>query len=138
MKHLLILGTLLFSLSIFAQSPIGKWDTYDDEDGKKKSTVEIYKVGDKLYGKIIHIYDESKAKDNCTACTGEKNGKPLMGLVIIEGMEKDGDEWEDGNILDPKNGKTYDCKFWMEGNDTLKLRGYVGWFYRTQTWVRKK
>ena len=56
----------------------------------------------------------------------------------MNNLEKDDDEWGDGEILDPNNGKIYDCKIWLEGNDILKVRGYVGFFYRTQTWKRKK
>jgi uncharacterized protein (DUF2147 family) len=52
-------------------------------------------------------------------------------------MVKDEDEYADGEILDPNNGKIYRCKLWLEGKD-LKLRGYLGPFYRTQTWVRVK
>ena len=139
MKNLLItfLVTLCY-LTINAQTPIGKWDTYDDETGEKKSTVEIYKVGDKLYGKIVTIYDKSNANAKCSKCTGNKKDKAIMGMVIINDLEKDGNEWEDGKILDPNNGKVYDCKVWVEDNDILKVRGYIGWLYRTQTWKRLK
>ena len=138
MKKILMISLIICGVSVFAQSPIGKWDTYSDEDGEKKSTVEIYKVGDKLYGKIVHIYDESKKNDLCNNCTGDKKGKPIMGMVIIEGLKKDGEAWEDGKVFDPTKNKYYDCKIWLEGSDNLNLRGYVGWFYRTQTWKRKK
>lgn len=61
MKTLLTLCFVCFSLLyLSAQSPIGKWDTYDDETGEKKSVIEIYKKGDQLYGKIIKIYDKAK------------------------------------------------------------------------------
>ena len=46
------------------------------------------------------------------------------------------EEWKDGTILDPENGSVYDCKLWVEGG-RLKVRGYVAFFYRTQTWVRE-
>ena len=134
---LFILGLFTFSL-VSAQSPIGKWDTYDDEDGKRKSTVEIYEENGKLYGKIVHIYDETKRNNTCTKCSGDKKDKPLMGLVIMENMVQDGDEWEDGEIIKPSNGKTYDCKIWLEGNDVLQVRGYVGFLFKTQTWKRVK
>ena len=137
MKKLLLLSVLIFGTTIFAQSPVGEWDTYSDEDGIKQSTVEIYKVGDKLYGKIVYIYNESKRNDVCDNCTGANKDKPIMGMVIIDGLEKEGVEWGSGKVFDPTKNKYYDCKIWLEGNDTLKLRGYVGWFYRTQTWKKK-
>ena len=59
-------------------------------------------------------------------------------MEIIRDLEKDGDEWEDGTVLDPEKGKIYDCKIWLEDNETLKLRGYVAFFYRTQTWYKVK
>ena len=55
-------------------------------------------------------------------------------MTIVTDMVKDGNEWEDGEILDPKNGKVYDCKMWVE-DGKLKVRGYIAFFYRTQTWL---
>ena len=136
-----LLTSVFLCLSFFftsAQSPVGKWDTYDDETNEKKSVIEIYKVGDKLYGKIIKIHDNTKADAKCTTCTDDKKDKAILGMIIMENLEKDDDEWDDGEILDPNNGKIYDCKIWLEGNDILKVRGYVGFFYRTQTWKRVK
>ncbi|MCB0773090.1 MAG: DUF2147 domain-containing protein, partial [Flavobacteriales bacterium] len=63
-----------------------------------------------------------------------RKGKPVLGLEIIRGMVRDGEEWNDGTILDPDNGKVYDCKLWVEG-DKLKVRGYIAFFFRTQTWL---
>ena len=139
MKKLFTLLLITFSfLSLSAQSPVGKWDTYDDETGKKKSVIEIYKIGEKLYGKIIKIHDQTKADAKCTSCTGNKKDKAIIGMIIMEDLEKDDGEWDDGEILDPNNGKVYDCKIWLESDDVLKVRGYVGLFYRTQTWKRVK
>jgi uncharacterized protein (DUF2147 family) len=60
--------------------------------------------------------------------------KPIVGLEIIRNMEKDGDEYEDGDILDPENGKVYRCKLWVE-EGKLRVRGYISFLYRTQTWL---
>jgi len=51
-------------------------------------------------------------------------------------MKKIGEEYSEGTILDPKNGKVYRCKIWIEEQD-LKLRGYLGPFYRTETWKKE-
>ena len=59
-------------------------------------------------------------------------------MLIINGLEKDGDEYDDGTILDPKKGKVYDCKIWVDESGDLQVRGYVAFFYRTQTWKRVK
>ena len=55
---------------------------------------------------------------------------------MILGMEKVGDEYKNGKILDPENGKVYSCKMWLDSNGDLQVRGYVGIFYRTQTWKK--
>lgn len=56
-------------------------------------------------------------------------------MVIIRNLEKKGNEFKGGDILDPKNGKIYDCKLWVE-NGVLKVRGYVAFLYRTQSWYK--
>ena len=56
-------------------------------------------------------------------------------MEFMEGLIKDDQEYGDGNILDPDNGKVYRCKIWIEDNQ-LKVRGYIGPFYRTQSWLK--
>jgi uncharacterized protein (DUF2147 family) len=132
----LVIG--LSCLSLFSQSPVGRWDTYDDETGEKKSVVEVYEEKGSLFGKIVQIHDVTKASSKCTKCTDERKDALVMGMVIMRDLRKDDEEWSKGEILDPNNGKIYDCKIWMEGVDKLMVRGYVGWFFRTQTWERVK
>ena len=59
-------------------------------------------------------------------------------MQIVRGLEWNGSEWEDGTIVDPENGKTYTVKMWIDASkpDKLNVRGYIGPFYRTQTWTR--
>jgi uncharacterized protein (DUF2147 family) len=139
-KSLLYLGLLLFSLTSFAQTPtvIGKWKTIDDETGKPKSIMEIYEKSGLIYGKVIEILEVENKKRLCTNCTGEDKNKPVLGLVVIKGLNKDGAEYNSGQILDPKNGKLYKCFITLEGKDKLKVRGYIGvsLFGRTQIWQR--
>lgn len=130
----LLLSFILIVSAINAQSIVGKWKTIDDETGKEKSVVEIYKKGDKFYGKIIDIIDASKRNNKCNLCPDSRKDQPILGMEIIKDLEQDGDEFEDGTILDPKNGKIYDCKIWLEDKNTLNVRGYVAFFFRTQTW----
>ena len=145
-KSLLLFSALtIFCVVANAQSPIGVWKTIDDETGKAKSHVEIYERNGKLYGKIIKLLnrgandDPDPVCDQCPTDDARYNQK-IIGMEILKDMEKDGDEWEDGQILDPKKGKVYDCKIWLDEDnpDKLKLRGYVAFFYRTQTWHRVK
>ncbi|TAF34662.1 MAG: DUF2147 domain-containing protein [Cytophagales bacterium] len=120
-----------------AQSVVGTWKTIDDETGKPRSLVQIYEQGGKLYGKITKFFPEPNEEENplCKECKGTKKNQPILGMIIIENLKKNGNEWKSGTILDPKNGSVYDCKIWLEDNE-LKVRGYLGFFYRTQTWVK--
>ncbi|TSE05645.1 MULTISPECIES: DUF2147 domain-containing protein [Aquimarina] len=136
---------LLFVILVFScgvttaqQQIIGKWKTIDDNTGKPRSIVEIYKKGDKLFGKISNILDEAERGNLCVECKGKDYNQPIEGMVIIKGLEKDGNEYEDGTILDPENGKVYRCKIWIDESDpnVLNVRGYIAFLYRTQKWIR--
>ncbi len=135
--YVMILLTLI-SHSIKAQGVLGKWHSIDPDTGAKESVIEIYKTGDKIYGKIIEILKEEDRDKTCIECTGKDKDKPIQGLVIVRGLSKDGDEWTGGKILDPKNGKLYKCYVALDGNNKLKLRGYIGFSLigRTEYWYR--
>ena len=145
MKKLLLLSIIaLFTMSLsFSQSIEGKWKTIDDETGKAKSIVEISIKDGKLYGKIIKLFKAADEDQDpiCNVCPGKRKGQKVIGMTIITGLEKDDNEWEgDDGILDPKDGKLYDCKVWLDedSKNVLNVRGYVGFFFRTQTWHRVK
>ncbi len=133
---------LMFSFlltSIQAQSVFGVWKTIDDEENVEKSHVEIYEENGKLYGKVIKLLEGATAT-HCTPCEGDLQGKPITGLTILYDMEKDGDGYTNGEILDPGTGKTYSCNLELDGPDKLYVRGYLGfsWLGRTQYWYRVK
>jgi uncharacterized protein (DUF2147 family) len=140
MKKILLTFSLiaLTVITATAQDVTGKWKTVDDETGEAKSIVEIYKDNGKIYGKVVEILNPAKKNAVCDKCPGADKGKPIWGLVIIKGLEKDGDEYNDGTIMDPNNGKVYKCYIELDGADKLNVRGYVGFslFGRTQTWSR--
>lgn len=133
------LALMLISAAGYGQtSVLGKWKTIDDETGKEKSVVEIFEKEGSVYGKITRIFLE-KGEDPdplCLECDEEDDRykKKIIGMEIIRNMKKAGTEWTEGTILDPNNGKVYRCKIWLEGKE-LKVRGYLGPFYRTQTWL---
>jgi len=139
MKYFLILLTNLTSCSLLAQSPIGHWETIDDDTGERKSVVEIYETDGVLQGAIRELLVKP-ADTLCDACEGDKKDAPVVGMVIIENMKASGDQWKGGSILDPENGKIYKCLFWLddENTDVLKIRGkhWTG-LYRTQDWHRQ-
>ncbi|MBP6311360.1 MAG: DUF2147 domain-containing protein [Flavobacteriales bacterium] len=134
MRNFLALISLI-SVPLFAQDISGRWTTIDDNTGAKRSVVEITITNGIASGTIVDIHDKTKMDNTCTKCTDDRKDKRILGLPIIRNMKKDGDEWEDGTILDPENGKIYDCKIWLE-DGKLQVRGYVAFFYRTQVWVR--
>ena len=142
MRRSLLVGTLAglltASLAFAAESPVGKWKTIDEKSGKVVSEVELYEQGGKLFGKIVGLTDPINAQGQpkkCSACTGEDKDKPIVGLVIIKGLSPDKDRYKGGTILDPDDGKVYKAEVWQE-DGKLKVRGYLGVFYRTQTWVK--
>lgn len=124
-----------FSLLATAQDITGRWTTVDDNTGQPRSVVQITVKDGVATGHIVDLYDRSRLDKTCEKCTDDRKGQKIVGLEIIRGMRDKGGTWSGGTILDPENGKVYDCKLWVE-DGTLKVRGYVAFFYRTQTWVR--
>ena len=130
-----------FSISAMAQmSPVGVWQTIDDKDGAVKSEIRIVENAGVISGKVDKILDpKSKPGETCEECSDERKGQPILGMEILRGLKKaDGkDLWEGGNILDPNNGKVYRATVTpIEGGKKLQMRGYIGFFYRTQVWNR--
>jgi uncharacterized protein (DUF2147 family) len=122
------------STMLFAQDVCGKWKTIDDKTGEEKSIVKIYEKDGKVYGKIIELLHPDTPDPLCTACPGQLKDKPITGMIIIIGFEEHKGKWEgDKSLLDPEEGKLYDGKIWVE-DGKLQVRGYIGMFYRTQTW----
>ena len=142
MKKLVLsmLCGMMALLSLNAQDEIvGTWKTVDDETGEIKSHVVISKDGDKYKGTVTRLL--LKPEDTvCTECKGDKKGKKIVGMEILNGLKVYKDYWSYGKILDPANGKEYKCSAWMEGDDTIVLRGYIGIsaIGRSQKWHRVK
>lgn len=123
----------------YAQTAIGTWKTIDDKTGKEKSYVKIYETkSGKLQGDVVKILTPGREDAKCTDCKGDRKNKPIAGMTIMWGMEKDGNEWTNGRILDPNSGKEYSCKMKLKDNNTLEVRGFMGisLLGRTQTWYR--
>jgi uncharacterized protein (DUF2147 family) len=142
MKSLLASILLLAgSASAMAQmSPVGLWRSVDDKTGETKAEIRIAESGSGLQGRIEKtLKKDAQADAVCDECTDDRRGKPITGLDIIRGGRKtEGkDLWEGGKILDPENGKEYRASFTpIDGGRKLEVRGYLGPFWRTQTWNR--
>lgn len=140
MTYLLAL-LLTFLVSVPGDPPVvGKWKTIDDKTQKPLSVVEIYEHKGRFYGKVVEIFDPKDRKRTCEKCPGDDKDKPLIGLVVLKGLQKDGDEYNNGKILDPKHGRLYRCYITPQGPDKLKVRGFIGFsaLGRTQYWHRVK
>ena len=118
-------------------SIVGKWKTIDDKTGEPKSIVEIYEKNGKFYGQIkeLFIKEGDNPDPTCDKCPADdpRKDQPTKGMVIIQELVKNNGEYSGGTILDPKEGKIYTCKMWVE-DGKLMVRGYIAFFFRTQTW----
>jgi uncharacterized protein (DUF2147 family) len=120
---------------------LGFW-LNEDEDAH----IEIYKDGDLYNGKIIWLkfpIDEETgvAKLDKHNPDPELQKRPSLGIKLLTDFEWDGDnEWDEGEIYDPKTGKTYNCYVVMKEYDLLKIRGYIGiaLIGKTTYWTRVK
>ncbi|MEM8601224.1 MAG: DUF2147 domain-containing protein [Bacteroidota bacterium] len=136
---LLVALAIGVTLPALAQSPIGRWYTIDDEDGTKKSIVEVYESEGKLNGRIITLIGpEGNTNQICVDCAEGFDGLELDGVVILTGMaDDDGNgEYTGGRITDPKSGKRYKAKMQLNDDGNLEVRGYLGisLLGRTQVW----
>ncbi|MDC7219198.1 MAG: DUF2147 domain-containing protein [Spirochaetales bacterium] len=135
----LIFG-ILFLVGLFsasAQDVTGYWKTIDDVTGEVKSVVAVYEKGGKVYGRVLAIFEEGAYLEdfrNPQKVAEETAGQPYFcGLDIIWDMEKKGDSYKKGKIMDPQNGKHYSCEMWLDGKN-LMVRGKIGPIGRNQTW----
>ncbi len=133
----------LAASSAWAQeaTPVGVWKTIDDQTGKPKSLVRISESNGELKGKVEKLFRDAGEEPDpkCDKCEGPLKDQPIVGMTILTGMKKDGNEYKGGQILDPANGKVYKSKMAVtDGGKKLDVRGYIGipMLGRTQTWVR--
>jgi uncharacterized protein (DUF2147 family) len=121
-------------------TPVGFWKTVDDKTGKPRSIVRIYEENGKYFGRVEASLNPGRAGRRCDKCTDERKGQLIVGMVIVRGLQKDGNEFTGGDILDPDNGKVYHCKLKLKEQGTqLVMRGYLGasLFGRSQIWTRE-
>jgi uncharacterized protein (DUF2147 family) len=131
--------TAVLRLAAAEPSPAGLWKTFDDHTHKARGTVRIYEENGAFFGKIESSFKPEELNERCFKCTSERKDLPIMGLVILRDMRKNGSEYDGGDILDPETGSVYKCRLTLgHGGEEMQVRGYLGLsiFGRTQTWVR--
>lgn len=142
MRQFVFIMFFLCSYFVNAQEILGKWVSYDDETKQPKSEVEIYEKGGKYFAKVLKLYNVTTGVNPedviCNKCKGDKKDKKVIGMNVIENLVKKGEEYKDGTITDPKNGKSYNCSVKIDPKDpnTLIVKGSVGPFSRSQYWKR--
>ncbi len=138
--RVLLLFSVVCSITGFAQKAddlLGKWMS---DGGKAK--FEIFKSGDKYYGKIVWL--KNPLDENGNPKTDKNNPDParqnqkVLGLLLLKSFSFDGKEWTNGTIYDPEKGKEYSCKISMNTNGSLNIRGYIGvsLIGRTTVWTK--
>ena len=135
-----LLACLAHTAALAQSTPAGLWKTIDDESKQEKSLVRISESGGVFSGRIAKLLDPTRQNEVCDKCTDERKGKPIVGLTIVRNARQDADDktvWSGGDITDPNNGKTYKLRLKpVDGGKALEVRGYIGPFYRSQTWIR--
>lgn len=140
----LLLFTFLTTNMVFSNdSIVGHWRTIDDQTGEVKAIVELSSIDGKLNGTIIKLFNKDpNYNPNCDQCKDHLKGEKIIGMQIIYELDQINGKWHGKKgVLDPGNGKYYDCKIWIneQNPDELHIRGYFFFFlYRTQTWHREK
>lgn len=136
-------AALLLGVSMTAQAqmtPVGTWNSLDDDTKAVKAEIVIKEVNGVLVGAITQFLKPGADLTRlCTKCEDDRRDKLILGMEIIRGVKKvpDRDVWEGGKILDPENGKSYTLRLTpVDGGKRLDARGSIGPFGRTQTWIR--
>lgn len=132
--------TFAASAALAQMSPVGLWQTIDDKDGTPKSEIRIVENAGVVSGNIERdLNPKAKPEDTCTECKDDRKGQPIVGLELIRGLKKTEGKnlWEGGTIVEPSSGKVYKMTMTpIDGGKKIEMRGYIGFFYRTQVWVR--
>ena len=140
LKLSVFLSAALCASMALANSPVGQWHTLDDKTGEVKSVVVIFEQQGVVRGRVEKVLrKDADPAAKCDKCSDDRKNQPVVGLEIIRGAKKASGKnvWEDGEILDPENGRTYSLRLTpIENGAKLEVRGSFGPIGRTQTWVR--
>lgn len=142
LKKILFSTFLFVCFSAFAQHPEDVTGIWLNQSGEGK--IKVFKVNDLLFGNLIWLknpnQENGKPKIDSKNPDPSKTNRKLQGLLILTGFHWDTQHqhWNDGEIYDPKSGKTYKCSLTLKNKDELHIRGYIGisLIGRTEVWTR--
>jgi uncharacterized protein (DUF2147 family) len=131
-----VAGTRAQQLTPKLQNAIGHWQIVNSDGPGGQA--EIYLENGKLFGRVTQVRPGRTPRDVCDKCSGEYKNQLILGMVFMRNFRPNGDDWVEGSVVDPENGKEYNGKIWTVGKDSLHLRGYIGisLLGRTESWVR--
>ena len=137
----LLVGLAAVPLRAAETSAVGLWEQVDESSGKAESWFRIAERNGVYEGKIVKIFFKPGEDENwvCDKCQGAERGQPVLGLTLIKGMRRNGDTYEDGTIMDPRDGSVYRALMRLSPDGRkLEVRGYLGisLFGRSQVWNR--
>ena len=142
---LVFIALLLPALRLGAAepSPVGLWKTIDDNSGQPRGLIRIREVNGRLEGTVEKGFPKpgETQPPKCDKCDGARRNQPVLGMTILWGLTKQGDEYQGGEILDPESGKIYRAKVKLIDNGKkLEVRGFIGvsLLGRSQIWLREE
>lgn len=137
-KSVLLYVLLILGTPASAESSIeGYWKSIDEQTSKASGYWKLEVKDNRLLGYLVN-YPDMKPDNTCIVCTGklkEFYEKPIQGTAWINLRKNKDGVWKDGYIIDSGEGKKYKAQIWVEDGN-LMMRGYIGFFYRTQTWIK--